>query len=123
MTNSELYPGLLTVIVILENSTVLLYEFLYKIKNFIVNYLFSVHKNLLNYLIMTSVVTIELTAYFGCKNLALTSINELILLLSIVKTIGSDLLSSITHFSIAGHFTSSGKSGSGVGDFFCNFMN
>ena len=44
MTNSELYPGLLTVIVILENSTVLLYEFLYKIRNSIVNYLFSLHK-------------------------------------------------------------------------------
>lgn len=39
---------------------------------------------------MTSTLTVELTAYFGCKNLALTSINELILLSSIVKTIGSD---------------------------------
>lgn len=70
------------------------------------------------YLIITSTVIIVFTAYVCCKNRTLTSTNDVILLSSIVKTFGSERLSSDIHFSIARCLMSSGKSGSGFGGFF-----
>lgn len=70
------------------------------------------------YLIITSTVIIVLTAYVCCKNRALTSTNDVMLLSSIVKTFGSERFNSDTHFSIARCLMSSGKSGSGFGGFF-----
>lgn len=47
-------------------------------------------KDKFKYLTMTSTVIIVFTAYVCCKNLALRSINDVILLSSIVKILGSE---------------------------------